>query len=292
MKKLTKVITFLALHAITYADSVINEQLAQLEKSNHGRLGVYAIDSSNNQIISYRGNQLFPFCSTSKLLAVATILKQSESQANYLQKTIKYSQADVAISGYSPVTKHQIESGMTIQNLCAAALEYSDNTAMNQLIKAAGGINSINSFAKAIGNSSFALTRMEPQLNTALPNDKRDTVTPQDMSYSLQNLVLGNALSSNSAANLANMLKNNTTGAQRIRAGVAKNWVVADKTGSGAYGTTNDIGIIYPPNCQPLVISVYFTQFTKNASYDEAVIANVTKAVVAEFAKHNKCLTD
>jgi beta-lactamase class A len=43
---------------------------------------------------------------------------------------------------------------------------------------------------------------------------------------------------------LISWLKANTTGDFRIRVGL----IVADKTGTGgAYGTTNDLGIIWPP---------------------------------------------
>ena len=73
----------------------IQEKLAQLESSFAGRIGVYAINTANNEKIQYLANESFPFCSTSKVMTVAAILKQSEKQTNLLQKSIKYSQQDV-----------------------------------------------------------------------------------------------------------------------------------------------------------------------------------------------------
>ncbi|MNU11739.1 Beta-lactamase 3 precursor [compost metagenome] len=55
-------------------------------------------------------------------------------------------------------------------------------------------------------------------------------------------------------------------------------WAVAHKTGSGGYGPTNDIGLIQPPNGDPIVIAVYF--HATDASTDaqrEAVIADATR---------------
>ncbi len=36
------------------------------------------------------------------------------------------------------------------------------------------------------------------------------------------------------------------TGDELIRAGVPSDWIVADKSGAGSYGTRNDIAIVTP----------------------------------------------
>jgi hypothetical protein len=41
-----------------------------------------------------------------------------------------------------------------------------------------------------------------------------------------------------------------------MRARVASDWTVADKTGTGSYGTTNDVGIAWPPGRGPIVLAV------------------------------------
>ena len=61
---------------------------------------------------------------------------------------------------------------MTLAELSAAALQYSDNTAMNKLIAQLGGPGGVTvSFARAIGDETFRLDRTEPTLNTAIPGD-------------------------------------------------------------------------------------------------------------------------
>ena len=82
----------------------------------------------------------------------------------------------------------------------------------------------------------------------------------------------------------------NTTGDNRIRAGVPKGWIVGDKTGTGSYGTTNDIGIIWPPHCAPIVIAIYYTQDNKNAKPKSQVIAAATQLVLESFAHSDSCL--
>ena len=89
---------------------------------------------------------------------------------------------------------------------------------------------------------------------------------------------------------LITWMKGNTTGNNRIRAAVPKGWVVADKTGSGSYGITNDIGIIWPPKCSPIIVAIYFIQNKKDASSQDDVIASATRAVLDEFARTDQCI--
>ena len=84
-------------------------------------------------------------------------------------------------------------------------------------------------------------------------------------------------------------MKDNTTGDFRIRTGVPKGWVVADKTGSGDYGITNDIAIIWPPNCAPIVVAIYFIQNKKDAPHREDIVASATRLILSEFKSTEKC---
>ena len=268
----------------------LQNKFAQLESSFGGRLGIAAINTSNQQTILYRAAERFPLCSTGKVMAVAAVLKKSEQESNLLSKNITYSQEDLAKSGYAPITKQHLAKGMNVGALCQAAIDYSDNLAMNLLISEVGGASKVTDYARSIGDTSYRLDRLEPELNSAIPNDVRDTTTPLAMSDSLQKLVLANTLASAPRHKLQSWLKDNTTGNARIRAAVPNGWVVGDKTGTGDYGTTNDVGVIWPAKCQPLVISVYFTQFESASVPKDAVIAAATRLVINEFAKSDKCL--
>ncbi len=272
------------------ANEPINIKIAQLESAVGGKIGIYAKDTSNNNIIQYRGDERFPFCSTSKVMVVGAILKSDEKTPGLLQKNIKYSQKEVDRSGYSPITKQHVNEGMSISELSQAALEHTDNTAMNLLIKQMGGTKVITSFARNITDDYFRLDRLEPELNTAIPGDLRDTTTPKAMGNSLQQLALGNILAAKQRNLLTAWLKSNTTGDFRIRAGTPKKWIVGDKTGTGDYGTTNDIGIIWPPNCSPIIMVIYYTQNMQDAKPKDAVIASTAHLLVDEFAKNNPCL--
>ncbi len=257
----------------------IQNKLAALEASSGGRIGVSALNTATNTRIQYRAKERFPFCSTSKVIGVSAILKQSMTDSRLLQQKVTYKKEDLV--AYSPITEKHLADGMTIFNLCAAAITQSDNTAMNLLIKKLGGLEAVTAFARSIGDNTFRLDRWEPKLNSAIPGDLRDTSTPAAMERSLQQLALSDALALPQRKQLQTWLKSNVTGNYRIRAGLPKAWIVGDKTGTGDYGTTNDIGIIWPPKRSPIVVAIYFTQNKKNAVKREDIIASVTHLLIS-----------
>ncbi|MGE4799795.1 class A beta-lactamase [Yersinia hibernica] len=280
---ITLPLTHFALPA--WADALpttVGKQLAELERTANGRLGIAMINTANDHKIQYRGTQRFPFCSTFKFMLAAAVLGQSQSQPNLLDKHIHYHESDLL--SYAPITRKNLAHGMTVSQLCAATVQYSDNTAANLLIKELGGLAAVNQFARDIGDQMFRLDRQEPDLNTALPNDPRDTTTPAAMAASLQKLVLGDALLPAQRQQLATWLTGNTTGDATIRAGAPKDWMVGDKTGSGDYGTTNDIAVLWPPEGAPVVLVVYFTQREKDAQPRHDVLASATKILLSQFS--------
>ncbi len=253
------------------------QQLAALEKTAGGRLGVFAFDTANGNSLQLNGDQRFPFCSTFKVIAVSAILHHSLSHRGFLEQRIRYQKNDLVT--YSPITEKHLDNGMTVAELCAAALQYSDNTAVNMLMKQIGGPAAVTAYARSIGDTTFRLDRWEPELNTAIPGDERDTTTPKAMAASLQKLTLGTALPIAQRQQLVTWMKGNTTGDKRIRAGVSAGSIVADKTGGGDYGTSNDIAVVWPEGRAPLVIAVYFTQPQQDAASNSDVIASAARIV-------------
>ncbi|EPQ0970692.1 CdiA/SED family class A beta-lactamase [Citrobacter farmeri] len=255
----------------------VQQKLAALEKQSGGRLGVALINTADRSQILYRADERFAMCSTSKTIVVAAVLKQSETQHDILQQKMTIKKTD--LTNWNPVTEKQVNKEMTLAELSAATLQYSDNTAMNKLLEHLGGTGNVTAFARSIGDATFRLDRTEPELNTAIPGDERDTTSPLAMAKSLHKLTLGNALADMQRAQLVAWLKGNTTGGQSIRAGLPESWVVGDKTGGGDYGTTNDIAVIWPEDRAPLILVTYFTQPQQDAKGRKDILAAAAKIV-------------
>ena len=172
---------------------------------------------------------------------------------------------------------------MTISKLCAAALQYSDNTSANLLMKVLGGPSAVTAYARSIGNAEFRLDRWETELNTCIPSDLRDTATPAAMAHSLRLLTLGEVLPPVKTKQLNAWLQGNTTGAKRIRAALPTGWQIGDKTGSGDYGTTNDIAVLWSPKRVPIVLAIYYTQKVPDARWRDDVIESAARIVLDIF---------
>jgi beta-lactamase class A len=257
------------------------KRLAALEAETRGRLGVAALSTGYGQQVLYRENERFPLCSTFKVLLAAGILKRSAVEPDLLLKRITYTKDELV--GYSPITEVHAGKSMTVADMCAATLQHSDNTAANLLMKILGGPAGVTEFARSIGDQEFRLDRWETDLNSAIPGDARDTTTPAAMAKSLQKLTLQDALGAAERHRLVVWMQGNKTGAERIQAGVPKDWLVADKTGSGSYGTVNDIGIVWAPGTMPVVMAIYFTLPDKDAKTRNDVVAAAAQIVAEEM---------
>jgi beta-lactamase class A len=267
-----------AVHASTPNQRLIDE-IKRLESESGGRLGVCVLDTATGARHVNRGDERFPMCSTFKALAAAAILARVDAGKEQLTRRITYDAS--ALVTYSPVTEKHVGDGMTLAEICEAAVTLSDNTAGNLLLAALGGPPGLTAFARSLGDQVTRLDRDEPSLNEALPDDPRDTTTPNAMASSLQTLVLGTALSAPSREQLTAWLVANKTGDTRLRAGFPKDWRVGDKTGTGARGTNNDVAVIWPPGKAPIVITSYLTGATVPAAQQNAIWASVARAVSA-----------
>ncbi len=259
-------------------DRVVIRQLKELEAGFAGRIGVRAFRTDRGPVINYRADERFALLSTFKALAGAAILRRARQvDPGLMSRLIRYTRDDLVT--HSPITEQHVDIGMTVSALCDATIRYSDNAAGNLLLRELGGPSGITRFARSLGDPHTRLDRWETDLNTNLPGDPRDTTTPGDMANNLEQLVLGRALAKPDRAQLTDWLVRNTTGDKRIRAGVPTGWRVGDKTGTGDYGSANDVAVAWPPDAAPLVIAVYTTGTTPESVSNDAVVADVARVV-------------
>ncbi len=249
-------------------------RLAALERRHGGRLGVAILDTGSGRRIVRRGSERFLMCSTFKLLAVAAVLARVDRGSESLQRRIVF--GEQALLAYAPVTSRRAGApGMTVAELCEAAITLSDNTAANLLLTSLGGPLEVTRFVRDLGDSVTRLDRIEPELNVGAPGDIRDTTTPDAMLATVHRLLLGGALSDASCAQLVSWLRDCSTGRDKLRAGVPADWRAGDKTGSGAHGESNDVAVFWPPRRRPLLVTAYYAGSAADSQQRSAVLAEV-----------------
>ncbi|MCJ7840866.1 class A beta-lactamase [Lederbergia sp. NSJ-179] len=261
-----------------------NNNFAKLENKFDARLGIFALDTGTGETVTYRPEERFAYASTHKALAVGALLQQKSIED--LNQRITYTHDDLV--NYNPITEKNVDTGMTLSELCEASLRYSDNTAGNLILAQLGGPSEFKKSLREIGDQITNPERFEPNLNEVEPGETHDTSTPKALATSLQAFTIGETLPKEKRLMLIDWLKGNATGDTLIRAGVPKGWEVADKSGAGSYGTRNDIAIIWPPKGDPIVLAILSSRDQKETDYDDKLIEQATKEVINTLQNNDK----
>ncbi|MFI9081282.1 class A beta-lactamase [Streptomyces sioyaensis] len=251
--------------------------LRRLERAHRARVGAFTHNTVTGATVAYRADTRVPLCSVFKTLAVGAVLRDLDHNGETLARRVHYTAADVVPN--SPVTGNHVATGMTIAELCAAALQRSDNTAANLLLRALGGPTAVTVFARSLGDRTTRLDRWEPDLNSAEPWRTTDTTTPAAIGDTYARLLLGDALTPPDRNRLTAWMKANETNTDRFRAALPRDWALADKTGTGSYGTGNDVGVAWTPDGTPLVLAVLTGTGQQAAPADDPLVAGVTRVL-------------
>ena len=250
--------TVLAAGMPARAASETVRRLEEVEARTGGRIGLFVRNTGNGRAIAYRPDERFAMASTFKAALAAAVIAGSEAGDFRLDRRIPYTAGDLL--EYAPVTKRHVgEGAMSIEALCAAVVELSDNTAANLLLPLVGGPDGFTRWLRGIGDAKTRLDRTEPTLNANTPGDPRDTTTPRAMAVTLERLLVSDAVLPQAARDrLTGWMIASPTGRDRLRAGLPADWRIGDKTGTGMNGAVNVVAILWPPKASaPLIAAVY-----------------------------------
>jgi beta-lactamase class A len=247
------------------------------------RIGVAAIDTRDGSQLVHDPLGRYAMASTFKLPLAAAVLEAAQEGRLRLADEIAFEPGEPLPN--SPVVTENLPAGrLGVEALAAAIVRVSDNSAANLLLRRLGGPEALTRFFRAQGDPVTRLDRYEMELNSNLPGDPRDTTSPASMAALVQRLVLGNALSRGSRQRLVQWLTTSAPGADRLRAGLPEAWRFGHKTGTGANGAVNDVGIAWPPGRPPIVIASYQDGGTAEMPARAAAHVAVARLVAETFA--------
>jgi beta-lactamase class A len=249
--------------------------LELIELDARGTLGVAVLDLESGNQSTWRASDRFPLNSTMKFLLCAAVLMRVDAGQEDLTRSIPVKAEDLV--AHSPVLETRVGSVITVEELCHAAMTRSDNGAANLLLETVGGPEGLTALLRQGGDEVTRVDRWEPALNDVLPGDERDTTTPLAMLANLERFLVGPALSEASRQTLVGWMAANTTGDERIRAGVPEGWPVGDKTGTGPNGSTSTIAVLFPPDRAPVLMAVYLTGTDLSVSEAAALHAELAR---------------
>jgi beta-lactamase class A len=261
----------------------VNPALGAIEGEIGGRVGVAAWDTGSGVWVKWRADERFAMCSTFKLFLAATVLGRIDEGSLTATRMVAVSPADLL--PHSPVTSaHAAEGAMSVNDLCAAVIEESDNGAANLLLRLIGGPAGLTRHLRRLGDPVTRLDRTELALNTNLKGDARDTTTPAAYVRTMGRVLLGDGLSAASRRRLEAWMVDCKTGLERLRAGLPAGWRAGDKTGSGENGAVNDVAILRPPGRSPILIAVFMSESSHPVERLNAAHARIARAAIAALA--------
>lgn len=222
------------------------------------RVGYIELDLNSGKILeSFRPEERFPMMSTFKVLLCGAVLSRVDAGQEQLGRRIHYSQNDLV--EYSPVTEKHLTDGMTVRELCSAAITMSDNTAANLLLTTIGGPKELTAFLHNMGDHVTRLDRWEPELNEAIPNDERDTTMPAAMATTLRKLLTGELLTLASRQQLIDWMEADKVAGPLLRSALPAGWFIADKSGAGERGSRGIIAALGPDGKPSRIVVIYTT---------------------------------
>ncbi len=265
-----------------WASGGVQTRLRELEYRSGGRLGVAILDTATGRLIGNRIDERFAMCSTCKALAVAFVLSRVDRNLEQLDRRITFSERDL-VTPFKATKPHVGPGGMSIAELCEAAITVSDSTAANLLFASFGGPSALTAYLRSLDDHVTRLDHVELALNIVKPGEIHDTTSPAAVAGTLRRVLLGDALSSTSRALLTGwMIGAKDAATHRLRVGVPKGWRIANKPGTWEKIATNDIGVIWPPGRRPIVVTAFLGEAPGSVESQEAILADVARIVATQ----------
>lgn len=280
MKRFTLLFCLTLISNTAIASSVL-ETVEAIELSSTGTIGVSVLDTETNTTWSYKGDQRFPMMSTFKTLACAQMLYNSTN--DLLDKDALTKITKESIIPWSPITEKLIGETISTKKACEATMLMSDNTAANIVLTEIGSPTSLTLFLRSIGDDMTQLDRIEPELNESQKGDVRDTTTPNAMTTTLNELLLGQTLTTEDKNTLKAWMVNNKVSDPLLRSILPTKWSIADRSGAGGFGSRGITAIVWNNHRAPIIISIYLTQTNLDMATRNKIIVDVGSAVFKEF---------
>ena len=255
----------------------LEPRLAAVEARIGGRLGVGVLDTGDDAILGYRADERFPMSVTCNVLTVASVLKRVDDGEEQPYRLVPLKASDL-VQGSAPVTTaHLAAGGMTVLDLCAAAIQCSDETAANLLLRSVGGPPGVTRYVRSLGDTVTRLDRAGPGFDERAPVDGRGTTSPEAMVRDLRRILLSRGLSPPQRLYIWGWMLDAKLGGKRLRAGFPSTWQIGDQTGSGGHST---VAFLLPPRRSPLLAAIYMAETRAPAAVRDAAHAEIGRIIV------------
>jgi beta-lactamase class A len=239
----------------------VEQQISGMLANTSADVGIYALDLTNGESVSYKGDVAFPMASTVKVAVAAAYLSQVDHGRRSLDDRI---------------------SGLSASSLMERMMIHSDNHATDMLIRDLGGPKAIQEWISFHGLDHLRVDRNIARLLADKRDlwDYRDTSTPLAMVDLLRRLDKDNVLKPESRSYLMDLMGRCETGKNRIRGMLPWGTRVEHKTGT-LNGYTSDVGYITLSNGHRIAVAM----FARGGGDRPRTIAEAARAIYDGFTR-------
>lgn len=289
--QLTVLLLFLVTSCKTQSDKtdLLRNKIEQILSDKNAVVGVSIIGNNGKDTLSLNGDRRFPMQSVFKFHIALAVLSEIDKGKLSLDQKIEIGKDELLPEDFwSPLRDENPNGGIfTIERLIQYSVSHSDNTACDVLIRLIGTPKTVEEYIKKSGISDIQITFNEEEMQAKWENMFQNWTTPKAASQTLKLFYenKSNLLSKSSYNFFWKTNKETTTGKNRIRGQLPKETVVAHKTGwsgtnkeTGITAAVNNIGIVFLPNGEYFIISVFVSESKENFDTNEKIIADIAKA--------------
>ncbi|WP_437918652.1 class A beta-lactamase, subclass A2 [Sphingobacterium sp. LRF_L2] len=278
---------------------LLRNKIQQIISEKKAVVGVSIIGNKGKDTLSFNGDRKFPMQSVFKSHIALAVLSEVDKGKLSLNQELVITKDDLLPLGFwSPLRDENPDGGrFTIARLIQYAVSDSDNNACDILIKLIGTPKMVEAYIKKNGIQDIAITFNEEGMQSKWENMFQNWTTPKAASKTLQ-LFYENENNLLSEASHDFFWKTNietTTGEKRIKGQLPSDIVVAHKTGwsgtnkeTGVTDAVNDIGIVFLPNGEYFIVSIFISESIENIETNEKIIADIAKAVYDFYTMTDK----
>ena len=203
-----------------------------------------------------------------------------------LESMVRFQASDRIPHTYSPLQDQypDAEVDVSLREVLRLTVSLSDNAGSELLLRLAGGPQVVTDYITGLGTSGFQLLEGEKAMATDQHLQYRNFWEPRSAVFVLDCLRDGKALNPADTAFILDLMRNTTTGPNRLKAGLPADAALRHKTGTsgienGLDPATNDIGLITLPDGRILTLAVFVTDAHAPQETNESVIARIAAAV-------------
>jgi beta-lactamase class A len=303
------------------AKRALEARINEIAANFNGDIGIAVRDVEEGWTVAFDGDTYFPQQSVSKFWVAMTALDRADRGMLSLDSPVTLTRDDLTLF-HQPIAAQIGPNGYTstVSTLMTRAIQQSDNTCNDAVLRRAGGPEAVRAFLRDKGISGIRFGPGERLLQSAIAGmewkqsysvgrgfeaarasvpagvrqaafqryiaNPMDGATPRGIVEALARLKRGELLSPSSTQKLLGIMANTRTGPQRLKGGLQAGWRLSHKTGTGqVWGGVqagyNDIGIVTAPDGKSYALAVMIRKTAAPNIHRMAAMQNTVRAVIS-----------